>query len=63
MNFRMTMMTMAAVMAACTTSRHNEWEDLDYSAVYRAAGQRDNDRTYVQPSVLGCVNEDLYNCH
>ena len=61
MKFRMIVMTMAAVLAACA-SRNSEWEDLDYSSVYRAAGARDNDRNYVQPSIIGCVDEDLINC-
>ena len=40
----------------------NEWQNIDYSSVYRKAGQRENDSSYTQPSVIGCVDDDLYNC-
>lgn len=39
-----------------------QWEDIDYSKVYKAAGQRDVDSSYKLPTVAGCVDDDLYNC-
>lgn len=50
--------------SACAGAKKNdEWSNIDYSKVYRAAGQnRDIDTGYKAPSVLGCVDDDLYNC-
>lgn len=49
--------------SACASSGGDQWSDLDYSNVYRAAGEgRDIDSTYRQPTVVGCVNDDLYLC-
>jgi hypothetical protein len=48
--------------SACAESRKSEWRDIDYSNVYRSAGQRQIDNNYQQPSVVGCVNDDLYLC-
>lgn len=43
--------------------RRGEWEDIDYSKVYKAAGQRDTDANYKMPTVTNCVDDDLYNCN
>lgn len=49
------------VLAACGGGRKNEW-DIDYSSVYRAYEGRQYDNSYSAPSVIGCVDDDLYNC-
>lgn len=49
-------------LAACGGSkRSNQW-DIDYSSVYKAYGNREIDNSYKAPSVIGCVDDDLYNC-
>jgi len=49
--------------SACAGGKRDEWADIDYSKVYKAAGQsRDVDSGYKQPSVIGCVDDDLFNC-
>ena len=61
-----TLPIMVAVSLACTActggNRSNEWEDIDYSKVYNRAGQRDIDADYKKPSIVGCVDDDLFNC-
>jgi hypothetical protein len=56
-----------ALVFACSAcaSKKDAWADIDYSKVYRAAGQsRDIDTGYRAPTtVVGCVDDDLYNCH
>ena len=48
---------------ACAQKGGDDWSNIDYSKVYRAAGERrDNDARYKSPSVLGCVDDDLFNC-
>ncbi len=52
------------LLMACAP-KHNEWQDIDYSSVYRRSGERENDSGYTPPrsgSIMGCVDEDLYNC-
>ena len=51
------------VLAGCggKTSR-SQWEDIDYTPVYRAYEGHQNDTRYTQPSIIGCVDDDLYNC-
>ena len=51
-----------AACSACAENKRNEWQDIDYSKVYRNAGERQIDSTYRAPSVVGCVNDDLYLC-
>ena len=50
------------VLSACAGSKRSQWDDLDYAPVYRAYEQRENDSRYTQPNVIGCVDDDLYNC-
>ena len=49
----------------CTTGgcakRRSSWDSPDYSRVYQRA--RENDSGYTAPSVLNCVDDDLYNCN
>lgn len=47
---------------ACGPGKQDAWANIDYSKVYKAASQRSIDDTYRQPSVVGCVNDDLYMC-
>lgn len=49
-----------AIVSACVTKK-NEWQDLDYSSVYRYYQKREIDSGYTPPS-MGCMDEDLYNC-
>ena len=49
--------------AACEKVGKNEWSEIDYSRVARDNYNRQNDGNYVPPSVLGCVDDDLYNCN
>lgn len=54
--------TITLAASACA-GKKDEWSDIDYSKVYRAAGERrDIDSGYKSPTVLGCVDDDLYNC-
>lgn len=57
----MTMMVLFAC-GACA-QKNDEWSNIDYSKVYKAAGERrDIDSGYKAPSVIGCVDDDLFNC-
>ena len=49
------------LLAACA-SQHNAFQDIDYTHVYERYQQRENDPGYTPPSVIGCVDDDLYNC-
>jgi hypothetical protein len=54
---------LTALLAACAgNAAHKEWEDLDYSPVYRAYEKRENDSSYKPASIVGCIDDDLYNC-
>ena len=41
--------------------RRSSWDSPDYSRVYQRA--HENDSGYTAPSVLNCVDDDLYNCN
>lgn len=57
------MVAVAFSCSACAKAKNDEWSNIDYSKVYKAAGEnRDVDAGYRQPSVVGCVNDDLYFC-
>lgn len=50
-------------LGACEKVGKNEWSDIDYARVARENYNRENDKFYVPPpSVLGCTDDDLYNC-
>jgi hypothetical protein len=49
------------LLAACASKR-SQWDSVDYTPVYKAYEGRENDPAYKQPSVIGCVDDDLYNC-
>lgn len=48
------------VLIACV--KRDPWHDIDYSSVYQYYKHREIDTNYTPPSILGCVDEDLYNC-
>jgi hypothetical protein len=51
------------MLAACANyKQQKEWDDIDYSKV-RGRGAYENDNNYVIPSVLSCIDDDLYNCN
>lgn len=52
----------ALCLTACEKVGKNEWSDIDYARIARENYQRQNDSYYTPPSVLGCVDDDLYNC-
>jgi hypothetical protein len=51
------LMIVVLALASCAQKR-NEWEDLDYSSVYRKAGQRENDPSYT-PASGSCLEDDF----
>ena len=55
-------LVMACFLAACAGGKRNQWDDVDYTPVYKAYESRQNDAGYTQPTITGCVDDDLYNC-
>ena len=48
---------------ACSGQRaRSEWDNIDYSSVYRRAAQRENDSRYEPTGDVGCLDDDLYSC-
>ena len=62
MGYRM-MMIFAVLLdvAACAKKTSNDWGDIDYSKVHNR-DVRENDSSYVAPTIANCVDDDLYNC-
>ncbi|MFO0388492.1 MAG: hypothetical protein ACK502_02060 [Alphaproteobacteria bacterium] len=52
------MCALSLALAACANKSRGDWEDIDYSSVYRKASQRENDSSYV-PSAGGCLDADF----
>ena len=51
------------LLCACEKEGHNVWSDIDYAKIARDNYRRENDSGYTAPpSVLGCTDDDLYNC-
>ncbi len=50
-------MLMFLALSGCGASQKNEWEDLDYSPVYKKAQGREFDPSYTPAG--GCVDDDL----
>ena len=51
------------LLPACEKVGKNDWSNIDYARVARENHRRENDGNYVPPpSVLGCTDDDLYNC-
>ena len=65
MQLRTLVHIVSLVAVLCITDgcakRKSEWDSPDYSRVYQRA--RENDSAYKVPSVVNCVNDDLYNCN
>jgi hypothetical protein len=49
------------LLPGCMMSPHDAIQSLDYSRIKAAA--HENDTNYTPPSVVGCVDDDLYNCN
>lgn len=49
---------LSLTLVACANKGRSEWEDIDYSSVYRKANQRENDSGYT-PSSGGCLDNDF----
>lgn len=50
------------IVSGCAAQkRQQQWGDIDYSKV-RNREARENDNNYTPPSVVSCVDDDLYNC-
>lgn len=54
--------SLSFLMAGCAGKSSREWDDIDYSKV-RDRDKYENDDNYTQPSVVGCTNDDLFNCN
>jgi hypothetical protein len=52
------MCALSLTLASCASKSRGDWEDIDYSSVYRKANQRENDSSYV-PSSGGCLDADF----
>lgn len=39
----------------------DDWNDIDYSRV--RGGSYESDSYYTMPSVIGCIDDDLFNCN
>ena len=51
------------VLTGCQRNGQDEWEDIDYGRIARENYRRENDNAYIPPpTVIGCVDDDLYNC-
>jgi hypothetical protein len=53
------------LLAACATARQqSQWDDIDYSRIAQQNQARENDANYRPPvpTVIGCSDDDLYNC-
>lgn len=48
-------------LVSCANKGRGDWEDIDYSSVYRKANQRENDSSYT-PSSGGCMLDDDFAC-
>lgn len=59
-NRRKYVICMSLMLAACT-QHPSDWDNIDYSRIARDNQRRENDRNYV-PTVIGCADDDLYNC-
>jgi len=56
-----TVLLALVVISACAPHQ-SAWDTIDYSRLARENQARENDPNYVQPSVVGCADDDLYNC-
>jgi hypothetical protein len=56
-----TMLATLLVVTGCGGGARSAWDDIDYSKV-RGGQARENDPVYTAPTVVGCTDDDLYNC-
>ena len=65
MNYRlMIFLATSVILLGCSGETKNSWDDIDYTRIARQNQGRENDTNYVPPvSVLGCSDDDLYNCN
>jgi hypothetical protein len=50
-----------SVSACAAPKKRSTWDDIDYSKV-RNRSARENDGSYIPPSVVSCMDDDLFNC-
>lgn len=51
------------LLVSCAgTSRKSEWDNLDYSSVYRKAGENKEYDTNYTPSFNSCVDNEFVHC-
>ena len=50
------------LLSGCKHSSNDDWRNIDYARIARDNYRLENDTQYVPPNVLGCVDDDLYNC-
>jgi len=55
-------MALLVFVSACSGGgrKGSEWDNIDYSKVRQI---HENDTGYVQPTVIGCTDDDLFNCN
>lgn len=49
-------------LSGCSKPGADEWSHIDYARIARENYRRENDAAYTPPRVIGCVDDDLYNC-
>ncbi|MGE0754660.1 MAG: hypothetical protein AB7L92_05820 [Alphaproteobacteria bacterium] len=52
----------AVLLMSCAGGQKSQWDNLDYSSVYRKAGEKQEYDTGYTPSYSGCVDDDLIGC-
>ena len=55
-------MIIVCMLTACGGNKGHQWDNIDYTPVYKAYEARENDSRYTQPNITACVDDDLYNC-
>ncbi len=56
-------LTLVMLLPACEKEGKDVWNDIDYARIARDNYRRENDSSYIPPpSVIGCTDDDLYNC-
>lgn len=65
MHYRLiTAIAASIVLCGCSGAQKSSWDDIDYTRVARENRGLENDTNYTPPvTVLGCSDDDLYNCN
>lgn len=50
------------MLSGCARQQQDDWSNIDYAKIARENYRRENDPSYVPPNVIGCTDDDLYNC-